>query len=147
MSGSPFSLEIIVTGGGLAGLGAYIPLALSNASYHITVLERTPTLQAIGSALLAPPQRIPYEGAVELGVKVRFDGKLTTTDSTKPSVAISTSNGEEVLEADLIIGADGANSKVRTAVLGNEIKPPVDEIAYICSIPGSTMIPTPLQHP
>lgn len=48
------SYKIIIVGGGIGGFSAAVELALKGHS--VTVLERTPTLQSIGGALLIPPQ-------------------------------------------------------------------------------------------
>jgi salicylate hydroxylase len=46
--------QIVVVGGGIAGLSVAIDLALKGHS--VTVLERTPSLQAVGGGMLISPQ-------------------------------------------------------------------------------------------
>lgn len=44
-------------------------------------------------------------------------------DEGKAWVKVETSNGEETKEADYIVGCDGANSKVRRALFGDDVFP------------------------
>jgi salicylate hydroxylase len=48
------SYHVVIVGAGIAGLSASIALKLKG--HRVTVLERTSSLQSIGSVLLIPPQ-------------------------------------------------------------------------------------------
>ncbi|KAF8859160.1 FAD/NAD(P)-binding domain-containing protein [Acephala macrosclerotiorum] len=89
-------------------------------------------------------QKMLYERALELGVKVKFGCKVDNIDQAAPSITLA---DDEVHKADLIIGADGVRSKVRTAVLGEVVEPRVSDTAYICRFPGDLMRADPLTAP
>ncbi|CZR68677.1 uncharacterized protein PAC_18576 [Phialocephala subalpina] len=89
-------------------------------------------------------QRLLYDRALELGVKVKFGCKVDIIDQAIPSITLADG---EVLKADLIIGADGVRSKVRTTVLGEVVEPRVSDTAYICRLPGDLVRADPLTEP
>ena len=61
-------------------------------------------------------QRVLVNKAKALEVDIRLDSSVTDIDFSRPSLKLH--NGEE-FQADLIIGADGMNSKCRAALLGH----------------------------
>lgn len=52
-------------------------------------------------------QQLLHDRAVELGVKIRFGCKVNIINQSTPSITLS---NDEILTADLIIGADGTSS-------------------------------------
>jgi salicylate hydroxylase len=181
MSSNPF--QIIIVGGGIAGLAAAV--ALRGPNRQITVLEQSRLFSEIGAAISLQPNatRILQDawgltdqveagsGTVDCGFRVfNTDGKLvneisllaktrygadrivwhrqdlhsylmkaaTSTTRAGPAVVVRTSarvtscdceagtvllGNQETLTADLIIGADGIHSKLRSLVLEHEVKP------------------------
>lgn len=55
--------------------------------------------------------------AVNAGVKISFDARVTEIDPWAASVTLSTG---ECLSADLIVGADGCRSLVRESVVNEQ---------------------------
>ena len=58
------------------------------------------------------------EHAIEEGVKMRYHSKVIDVNSD--TVAVTLDSGERVY-SDVIIGADGCNSLVRTTVAGEQV--------------------------
>jgi len=65
---------------------------------------------------------ILYEYAKSIGVDIRLGHKVDDYFEDEEKAGVVCANGER-LEADVVIGADGARSKARTIVLGYEDKP------------------------
>lgn len=59
-----------------------------------------------------------YDLAVDSGVTIQFDAQVVDIDPNTPSVRLR--NGE-TLRADVLIGADGYQSRVRDAILGSTV--------------------------
>jgi len=65
-----------------------------------------------------------YDLAVKEGVELRFNSKVTRVDS--PSISVTLDNGE-TLFSDIVVGADGSGSSVRSEVLGEKISETPDQ--------------------
>ncbi|KAL5531773.1 hypothetical protein ACEPAF_5335 [Sanghuangporus sanghuang] len=81
-------------------------------------------------------------------VKLRLNSTVETVDPTpKPQVSVTLTSGE-VISGDIIIGADGVKSIVRTVVLGRPDKAePTGDAAYRAVIPTSWMLEDPELKP
>ncbi|KAH7356429.1 salicylate hydroxylase [Rhexocercosporidium sp. MPI-PUGE-AT-0058] len=102
-----------------------------------------------GYAVMAPSrakyQRLLYDAAIELGVEVKLSSRIKCLDETTPSVTLT--SGEKI-KGDIIIGADGIKSKVRSEILREEdVKPLPESIAYQCNISGDDMRGDPVTAP
>jgi salicylate hydroxylase len=89
-------------------------------------------------------QQIMYENALKLGVEIRLGCRIKDIDQSKPSLLLE--NGE-LLKADLIVGADGVRSQVRTAVPGENVSPRLENSAYLCTVDGDRMRSDPITAP
>ena len=93
--------------------------------------------EAYGSAYWlihrADYQRILFNKAIELGVKVVLSARVASVDTEAPSV--TTTEGQ-IFKADIVVGADGIRSEVRSFVLPNSsIKPTnTDNCAYRATV-------------
>ena len=58
-----------------------------------------------------------YEVAEESGATINFNSEVMSVDPHCPSVVLSSG---EVVKADIIIGADGAESLVRSLIVGKQ---------------------------
>ncbi|WPH01599.1 FAD/NAD(P)-binding domain-containing protein, protein [Acrodontium crateriforme] len=67
-------------------------------------------------------QHILYEAAVEVGCDFRFGEQVVSIDGNAPSVTVK---GGEVVQADIIIAADGIKSQMRRLII------PEDDVAPI----------------
>jgi salicylate hydroxylase len=74
-------------------------------------------------------------GTCKLHAKIRLNARVIDIDPSTPSLTLDSG---EVLKADLIVGADGVKSMLRSVVLGtpDEAKPTGDA-AYRAIIPVS----------
>ncbi|KAI0692495.1 FAD/NAD(P)-binding domain-containing protein [Cytidiella melzeri] len=63
--------------------------------------------------------RLLYDLAISAGAKVTFGASVKSVQPGEPKPSITLSTGQ-VLTADMVIGADGPNSKVRQVVNGGE---------------------------
>ncbi|KAL5512455.1 hypothetical protein ACEPAG_3108 [Sanghuangporus baumii] len=81
-------------------------------------------------------------------VKLRLSSTVSTVDPTpKPQVSVTLTSGE-VISGDIIVGADGVKSIVRTVVLGRPDKAePTGDAAYRAIIPTSLMLEDPELKP
>ncbi|KAL5482995.1 hypothetical protein ACEPAI_8224 [Sanghuangporus weigelae] len=81
-------------------------------------------------------------------VKLRLNSTVETVDPTpKPQVSVTLTSGE-VISGDIIVGADGVKSIVRTLVLGRPDKAePTGDAAYRAIIPTSLMLEDPELKP
>ncbi|KZW03898.1 FAD/NAD(P)-binding domain-containing protein [Exidia glandulosa HHB12029] len=70
---------------------------------------------------------IMYETAISAGVEVSFNSKVVGVDLDGPCVILE--NGD-ILDADLIVGADGANGAIRRVVLNSNADPPPEPVSY-----------------
>lgn len=64
-----------------------------------------------------------YETAVSYGADIRPECRVTSVsvpEDGRPSVQLESG---EVIEADVVVGADGSNSVVRRDMLGQELRP------------------------
>ncbi|KAF2095556.1 FAD/NAD(P)-binding domain-containing protein [Rhizodiscina lignyota] len=94
-------------------------LMVHRADYHAVLLQR----------------------AFDLGVEIRKSSRVDEYDFDAPAVTLQT--GERV-EGDVIIVADGVQSKARTLFQGHEL-PPIDtgDISYRILIPGQDVLADP----
>ena len=79
-------------------------------------------------------QRVLADEAQRLGAEFRFGAEVVTVDcNERPSVTLV---GGEQICGDIIVGADGLRSEVRTSVLGY-VKEPEEsgDLAYRITIP------------
>lgn len=81
-----------------------------------------------------------YQNAVEAGVDFRFGLRVIEVDEEKPSVTLE--DGSEV-SADLIIGADGANSIVRQKIMTGVDRNDTDMVAHYLLISKEKMMSSP----
>jgi len=188
---TPNPFQIIVVGGGIAGLAAAI--ALRGPKRQVTVLEQSQLCSEIGATISLQPNatRILQKtwgmtdlleassGMVDHGLRIfNSEGNMvreisllaktqygadrvmwhrqdlhsylmkiaTSTDRDGPAVTIRTNarvarcdcetgsvtlQSGEALSANLVVGADGIHSNLRTAVLGKQITPkPTGSSAY-----------------
>ena len=63
--------------------------------------------------------RLLYDLAASAGAEITFGAAVTAVAPGEPKPSITLASGE-VLEADIVIGADGPNSFVRETVLGED---------------------------
>lgn len=90
-------------------------------------------------------QRELFLEAINAGVEVRFACRVRHINETGPSVILT--SGEHI-EGDLIIGADGIKSTVRTVVLGsNDVEPIPEAVAYQFEVPSQAMKSSPVTAP
>ncbi|KAH7407955.1 hypothetical protein BKA64DRAFT_436061 [Cadophora sp. MPI-SDFR-AT-0126] len=90
-------------------------------------------------------QKLLYDAAIDLGVQIRLSSRITKIDENIPSVTLTTG---EVIKGDIIVGADGIKSTVRSLILGDDDVQPVPEsIAYQCTVSGDDMRSDPLTAP
>lgn len=64
-------------------------------------------------------QKVLFEEALRRGASIKLDHRVIDVDLSKPTVTVQSSDKVETYEADLIIGADGLRSRIRTAFLGD----------------------------
>ncbi|OCH90236.1 FAD/NAD-P-binding domain-containing protein, partial [Obba rivulosa] len=83
----------------------------------------------------ADVRKMLYDAAVELGTKIRTSAKISSVslDISKPSVTLESG---DVIEADIIVGADGHSGPTRAAVLADK-----DSAQYMNSIMYNSVIP------
>ncbi|KAL1981392.1 hypothetical protein VTN96DRAFT_2735 [Rasamsonia emersonii] len=79
--------------------------------------------------------KVLLDEARRLGAVIKLDSEVRDVDFDQPSVILAS---QERIHADVIIGADGLRSVVRSKVLGYE-SPPVEtgDLAYRATIPRS----------
>jgi salicylate hydroxylase len=83
--------------------------------------------------------------AVELGAAVRCDSRVVDVRicETGKKARVVMESGREI-EADLVVGADGINSKLREVMLGREDPPiPTGDLAYRLLLSTSEMMKDP----
>jgi salicylate hydroxylase len=83
--------------------------------------------------------------AVELGAAVRCDSRVVDVRicETGEKARVVMESGREI-EADLVVGADGINSKLREVMLGREDPPiPTGDLAYRLLLSTSEMMKDP----
>ena len=83
---------------------------------------------------------ILYQHAVAAGVDFRFGLRVTDIDEEKPSVRLE--DGSEV-SADLIVGADGANSTTRQKIMKGVNREDTDMVAHYLLISKEKMLSDP----
>ncbi|KAK0116576.1 hypothetical protein ONS96_012433 [Cadophora gregata f. sp. sojae] len=104
---------------------------------------------AFGFPVMAIPraryQKLLYDAAIELGVQVRLSSRVKSLDENVPSVRLTTG---DVIKGDIIIGADGIKSTVRSTILrDDDVQPIPESIAYQCTISRADMMSDPLTAP
>lgn len=79
-----------------------------------------------------------FNAAIEIGAEVLLNAKVKYIDDAATSVIL---HDGTVFKADLIIGADGIRSKVRTTVIPEQIIEPrrSDNCAYRATVPAKTI--------
>lgn len=85
------------------------------------VYHRQDLHSVLKSAAIYPISSIP-------GVEIRVSSRVISVDCDRGSVRLE--NGEVLEGFDLIVGADGIQSKVRTSVLGKEVEPVATGVQY-----------------
>ncbi|KAK2625876.1 hypothetical protein QTJ16_005188 [Diplocarpon rosae] len=81
--------------------------------------------------------------AVELGAKIRCRARVTAVRAGAEG-AIAVLEGGEGIEADLVVGADGINSRLRELMLGRPDPPtPTGDLAYRLLLSTSDMLKDP----
>ena len=83
---------------------------------------------------------ILYQTAVAAGVDFRFGLRVVEVNEVKPSVTLE--DGSE-LSADLIVGADGANSIVRQKIMTGVNRVDTDMVAHYLLISKEKMMSSP----
>ena len=80
-------------------------------------------------------QRVLVSEARRLGAEIRLGCDVSSVEATKDPAYVCLANGD-VVEGDVIVGADGLHSQVRTTVLGC-VKEPIEsgDLAYRITIP------------
>ncbi|KAF8850698.1 FAD/NAD(P)-binding domain-containing protein [Acephala macrosclerotiorum] len=84
----------------------------------------------------APLQQLLVQAATEAGAVIKTNARVVNVDESSDSPAVITKDGQRI-EADLIIGADGAKSTIR-ALLHPNIQLKSEYNIYRAVIPGST---------
>jgi salicylate hydroxylase len=85
--------------------------------------------------------RLLHEAAVENGCEIRVRSRVISVDESVPSITLK--NGE-TLEADLIVGADGIKSIVRSHSVDQTIAPRAyGECAYRATVPAELLLEEP----
>ncbi|MCO6382374.1 FAD-dependent monooxygenase [Oceanicola sp. 502str15] len=183
-------LDVLVLGGGIAGLAAARALALRGA--RVRVLEQATALAEVGAGIQVSPNAgrvlealglgaefeavsdesrgvrmreaargreiafVPYagrgrfanvhradllavleRGAREAGVEITLGCRV---EEVRPGGAVVTEAGE-VLEAGLVVGADGLHSRARRALLGAEAPEFTHQIAWRALIEAEEEMP------
>jgi len=78
-----------------------------------------------------------HEHAIQEGVRIRYNSKVVEVDSD--AVAVTLENGERIV-SDVVIGADGFNSLVRTTVIGKKVPETRErEVSLTFTIPTDVM--------
>ena len=87
--------------------------------------------------------RLLYNLATSTGVKVTFGVSVTAVESGTPKPSVTLSTGEKLV-ADVVIGADGPNSKIRQYI--NEDEEPAEPSGFTIFggiVPASEMLKDP----
>jgi salicylate hydroxylase len=87
-------------------------------------------------------QKILYDAAIELGIRVLLESPVETVDEHGPIVVLK--NGQQ-LSADLVVGADGIRSRTRKSILKKNAVEAVDSpnSAYRATVPVDVMLSDP----
>ncbi|EMD37806.1 hypothetical protein CERSUDRAFT_114460 [Gelatoporia subvermispora B] len=88
-------------------------------------------------------RKLLYDTAVESGAKVRTNAKISSIalDTSKPSVTLESG---DVIEADIIVGADGHSGPTRALILDdNDSTQYMNSIMYNSIIPAEDMLSDP----
>lgn len=75
-----------------------------------------------------------FNGAQEAGIQILFNEKITTYEETPETVFVKTQSGKNIL-ADLLIGADGISSTIRSALHPNILANFTGQIAWRGLVP------------
>lgn len=85
-------------------------------------------------------QRVLVEEALRLGAEIRLGQDVMSVDCTEETPVVLLGGGEKVV-ANVIVGADGLRSVVRTSVLGYEKEPEESgDLAYRVTIPRKDLL-------
>jgi 2-polyprenyl-6-methoxyphenol hydroxylase-like FAD-dependent oxidoreductase len=89
-----------------------------------------------GNGILRPRlHKILADAAADAGAVVHTGTTFTKLDPTRDGVAVELSDGSQATY-DLVVGADGINSKVRRQVFGDELRPKfTGEMVWRANIP------------
>ncbi|PVH76516.1 FAD dependent oxidoreductase domain-containing protein [Cadophora sp. DSE1049] len=116
--------------GKLLGKHRANPLALYG--YHNLTIHR------------ADYQRILYDAALEAGADVRFGKKVVSVDISIPSLTIQDG---PIVKSDLVVGADGIGSRIRSAMFPNIQPHPTPDCAFRIILTRHQMLSNPaLSH-
>ncbi|TGZ78803.1 FAD/NAD(P)-binding domain-containing protein [Ascodesmis nigricans] len=90
-------------------------------------------------------QQLLLTEAKRVGAKVTLNAYVTSVDESTASVTLASG---KTLTADLIIGADGIRSRIRTAITRTTIEPrPTPNCAYRATIPLHKLVSNPIFTP
>ncbi|PSK42406.1 Kynurenine 3-monooxygenase [Elsinoe australis] len=94
-------------------------------------------------------QRVLYEAAISRGTAIHLDHRVVDVDFSKPSVTVEHNGHTTTLSADLIVGADGLRSRIRSLLLGTSDPGPNPSsiCAYRALIPSTSMKSSTLLSP
>lgn len=110
-------------------LDRYIELDPNGSQLFSTDTSNWPAKYgAAASGVFRPDLNLMLGDAVGLG-NIRFNHDVVSVESTRDKAICHFSNGD-AYEADVIIGADGINSKVREQLIGGVTFRPNDHYAY-----------------
>ena len=99
------------------------------------MLERRAGADTLSTMHRADYQRVLVDEARRLGAEIRLGCEVISVNSDSDSASVHLDSGE-IVDADVVVGADGLHSQVRTAVLGYVKTPiPSGDIAYRITIP------------
>ena len=140
-------MRIIVVGGGIGGLSA--ALSLRRAGFEVDVYEQAPELTQIGGGINMGPNAVRIlrrlglaAGLDREGVRPLFTHQRHWQDGRTLQRARLNPLCEELygarITADILVGADGFNSVVRTALFGEEAPGFAGCVAYRGLVPAET---------
>lgn len=95
-----------------------------SCAFHLPI---TRTADLLGMAQHADVHRLLYNLATSAGAQVTFGVSVTAVQSGDPKPSVTLSTGE-VLTTDVVVGADGPNSKIRKYV--NEDEEPAEPSGF-----------------
>ncbi|KAH7324103.1 FAD dependent oxidoreductase domain-containing protein, partial [Rhexocercosporidium sp. MPI-PUGE-AT-0058] len=113
-------------------LGKHRANSLELYGYHNLTLHR------------ADYQRILYDAAVKADVDVSFGKKVVSVDTSTPSLALQDGS---IIKSDLVVGADGIGSRIRSAMFPNIHPNATPDCAFRIILTREQMLSNPLLSP